>query len=44
MKISSTLQGLRLVGQAEGDRRTYYVYQGDGPYVVASRTTEADLM
>jgi hypothetical protein len=43
MKISSMLQGLRLVGQAEGDRRTYYVYQGDGPYVVASPNDRGGL-
>jgi hypothetical protein len=43
MRISSVLQGLRLIGQAEGDRRTYYVYQGDGPYVVASPNDRGGL-
>jgi hypothetical protein len=43
MRISSALQGLRLIGQAEGDRRTYYVYRGDGPYIVASPNDRGGL-
>src|SRR5260370_15528711 len=43
MRISSALQGLRLIGQAEGDRRTYYVYQGDGPFIVASPNDRGGL-
>ncbi len=36
MKISKLLESLNFVGQAEGDRLTYYVFQGDGPYLVAA--------
>jgi hypothetical protein len=43
MKMSSALQGLHFVGQAEGDRRTYYAYQGDGPYVIASPNDRGGL-
>ncbi len=43
MKISTILQGLHFVGQAEGDRRTYYVFQGQGPYLVASPNVRGGL-
>jgi hypothetical protein len=36
MRISSLLQKLEFVGQAEGDRRTYYIFEGSSGYVVAS--------
>lgn len=36
MKISTVFQELHYVGQAEGDRRKYYAFQGDGPYIIAS--------
>src|SRR5437773_12306492 len=43
MRISTVLQGLHFVGQAEGDRRTYYVFQGEGPYLVASPNVRGGL-
>ena len=43
MKISTLFQGLHFVGQAEGDRRTYYAFQGDGPYIIASPNDRGGL-
>jgi hypothetical protein len=43
MKISTVFQGLHFVGQAEGDRRTYYAFQGDGPYIIASPNDRGGL-
>ena len=36
VKITNVLERLQFAGQAEGDRRTYFAFQGDGPYVIAS--------
>lgn len=43
MRIPRLLQGLEFVGQAEGDRRTYYVFKGASAYVVASPNGKAAL-
>ncbi|MGH9509508.1 MAG: hypothetical protein ACRD2Q_12230 [Terriglobales bacterium] len=43
MRISSILQNLAFIGEAEGDRRTYYVFQGSSGYVVASSNGKAAL-
>lgn len=43
MRIPSLLQNLQFIGEAEGDRRTYYVFRGTGGYVVASSNGKADL-
>jgi hypothetical protein len=43
MKISTLFQELHFVGQAEGDRRTYYAFQGDGPYIIASPNDRGGL-
>src|SRR5690348_17174268 len=43
MKISSVLQGLHFVGQAEGDRRTYYAFEGNRNYVIASPNVRGGL-
>lgn len=43
MRIPTLLQKLEFIGQAEGDRRTYYVFQGTGGYVVASSNGKAAL-
>jgi hypothetical protein len=36
MAIKSLFSGARFVGQAEGDRQTYSVFQGDNGYLVAA--------
>jgi hypothetical protein len=36
MRISDLFKGVRYVGKAEGDRRTYYVFEGDAGYLVAA--------
>ena len=36
MRIPTLLNRLPFVGQAEGDRRTYYVFEGNGAYLVVS--------
>ncbi|MGH9600819.1 MAG: hypothetical protein ACRD24_00405 [Terriglobales bacterium] len=43
MRIPALLQKLEFVGQAEGDRRTYYVFQGSAGYVVASANGPSGL-
>ena len=43
MRIPALLQRLEFVGQAEGDRRTYYVFKGNSAYVVASPNGKAAL-
>ena len=43
MRIPSLLQNLKFIGEAEGDRRTYYVFQASGGYVVASSNGKAAL-
>ena len=34
MKIPSLFKGVRYVGKAEGDRRTYHVFESDAGYLV----------
>lgn len=36
MKIPSLFKGARYVGKAEGDRRTYYVFESDFGYLVVA--------
>ncbi len=36
MKIPNLFKGVRYVGKAEGDRRTYYVFESDGGYLVVA--------
>ena len=36
MKIPDLFKGVRYVGKAEGDRRTYYVFEGDGGFLVVA--------
>lgn len=43
MKIRSLLQGLPFVGQAEGERLTYYVFEGNGTYLVVSPNSRGGM-
>ena len=43
VKIRSLLQGLPFVGQAEGERLTYYVFEGNGTYLVVSPNSRGGL-
>jgi hypothetical protein len=36
MKVSELFSGIRYVGKAEGDRKTYYVFEGDSGYIVVT--------
>ncbi len=36
MKIADLFKGARYVGKAEGDRRTYHVYESDAGYLVVA--------
>lgn len=36
MKIRDLFKGVRYVGQAKGDRRTYSVFESDGGYLVVA--------
>jgi hypothetical protein len=36
MAVKNLFSGARFIGQAEGDRRTYYVFQGVSGYLVAT--------
>jgi len=36
MAVKSLFSGARFIGQAEGERRSYYVFQGDNGYLVAT--------
>ncbi len=36
MKIPDLFKGIRYVGKAEGDRRTYNVFESDGGYLIVS--------
>jgi hypothetical protein len=36
MKIPNLFKGVRYVGKTEGDRRTYYVFESDGGYLVVA--------
>jgi hypothetical protein len=36
MAVKNLFSGARFIGQAEGERRTYYVFQGDSGYLVAT--------
>ena len=38
MKIRDLFTGTRYVGRAEGDRRTYSVFEGDVGYLVVTPT------
>ena len=39
MKISELFNGLRYVGQAQGDRKTYHVFDGSSGYLVVAPTS-----
>src|SRR5260370_42229122 len=43
MKIQSLLQKLPFVGQAEGERLTYYVFEGNQAYLVVSPNSRGGL-
>jgi hypothetical protein len=36
MAVKNLFSGARFIGQAEGDRRSYYVFQSDSGYLVAT--------
>ncbi len=36
MKVSELFSGIRYVGRAEGDRKTYYVFEGHSGYMVVT--------
>jgi hypothetical protein len=40
MKIRQLFAGIRYVGRAEGDRRSYYVFQSDAGYLVLTPNSE----
>lgn len=43
MRVASVLQKLEFVGQAEGDRRSYFVFKGTKDYVLASPNGDTAL-
>jgi hypothetical protein len=43
MKIQSLLQRLPFVGQAEGEKLTYYVFEGNHSYLVVSPSSRGGL-
>jgi hypothetical protein len=43
VKIQSLLQKLPFVGQAEGERLTYYVFEGNRAYLVVSPNSRGGL-
>jgi len=43
MKIQKLLQKLPFVGQAEGERLTYYVFEGNRAYLVVSPNSRGGL-
>ena len=43
MRIQSLLQGLPFVGQADGERLTYYVFEGNRAYLVVSPNSRGGL-
>ena len=43
MRIPELLTNLEFVGQAEGDKRTYYVFKGRRQYLVASANNRGGL-
>ena len=43
MKIQSLLQNLPFIGQAEGERLTYYVFEGNHAYLVVSPNSRGGL-
>jgi hypothetical protein len=36
MKVSEMFKGIRYIGKAEGDRKTYYVFESDSGYLVVA--------
>jgi hypothetical protein len=36
MKIQNLFKGVRYVGKAEGDRKTYWVFESDSDYLVVA--------
>ena len=36
MTVKHLFSGARFIGEAEGERRTYYVFQGESGYLVAT--------
>src|SRR5438034_3531028 len=36
MTVKRLFSGARFIGEAEGERRTYYVFQGESGYLVAT--------
>jgi hypothetical protein len=43
VRIQSLLQGLPFIGQAEGERLTYYVFEGNRAYLVVSPNSRGGL-
>ena len=43
VKIQTLLRGLPFVGLAEGERLTYYVFEGNGAYLVVSENSRGGL-
>jgi hypothetical protein len=43
VKIQTLLRGLPFVGLAEGERVTYYVFEGNGAYLVVSENSRGGL-
>ena len=39
MTVKRLFSGARFIGEAEGERRTYYVFQGESGYLVATPQT-----
>lgn len=40
MKITQLFHGVRYLNRAEGDRRTYYVFEGDAGYLVVTPNSD----
>ena len=40
MKVPDLFKGVRYVGTAEGDRKTYYVFERDGGYLIVAPKDE----
>jgi len=43
MKVSKLFEGVRYSGKAEGDRKTYYVFEGDSDYLVVAPNSAASF-
>ena len=43
MRIPSMFEGARYVGRAEGDRKTYYVFEGNSNYLIVAPSSPTNF-